>query len=82
MANYVDGAVYDWKAVTPSDSVPIPLTNGIYVDVTGSLILTSVNGNTETFSNVAAGICHPFAATKVGASSGATGIKALYYRRA
>ncbi len=82
MADYVDGSVYDWKAVSPSDTVTIPLTNGIYVDVAGSLVLTSVNGNTETFSNVAAGICHPFAAVKVGASSGATGIKALYYRKA
>jgi hypothetical protein len=68
----------DAIAVTPSDATVIPVTRGLYVGTTGTLIVRTANGNNATFTNVAVGY-HPLQVDMVLATgTTALGILALY----
>jgi hypothetical protein len=79
----VDGSVRGAKAVTPSDTVDIPVTDGIYIGTTGNLAVVMEDGNTVTYTSIAAGICHPLGVTRVNSTNTtASNIVALYYQKA
>ena len=67
-------------AVTPSDSTVIGRTKGLYIGVTGSLVVTfAADQSTGTFVSVIGGSIYPFAVTQVKATgTTATNIVALY----
>lgn len=71
--------------VTPSDTDNLAFpsgthrTRGLYVAVTGDLAVEMVDGSTVTFTDIAAGVFHSIAVTKVlSTGTTATGIVALY----
>jgi hypothetical protein len=65
-------------AVTPSDSVVIPMTRALYVGVGGNVRVTDINDNV-TYANVPSGSILPVQVSKVFATSTtATSIVALY----
>ena len=68
-------------AVTPDDDNDLPdgVTRGVYVGVAGDVTLISESGSTITLKNLAAGILHPIAVTRIEATgTTATDIVALY----
>jgi hypothetical protein len=67
-------------AVTPSDSVDLAhVARGVYVAVEGTLTVTTYNGDTVTFTALAAGILHNITATRIWSTgTAATGIVAVY----
>jgi len=77
---------YQFKAVTPSDTVALSYdgTNdkkcrGLYVGVSGDVVCLNDEGNAITFTGLASGIIHPIATTRVNATSTtATNIVACY----
>ena len=65
-------------AVTPSDSVVIPMTRALYVGVGGNVRVTDINGDV-TYANVPAGSILPIQVSRVFATSTtASSIVALY----
>jgi hypothetical protein len=65
-------------AVTPSDSVVIPMTRALYVGVGGNIRVTDINGDV-TYANVPAGSILPIQVSRVFATSTtASSIVALY----
>lgn len=50
---------------------------GLYVGVSGSVTITDLNGNSITFTGLAAGVIHPIQAAAVTAAT-ASGIVAAY----
>lgn len=66
--------------VTPNDSTDLThVTRGIYVGVTGDVKITNVNGQTVTYTNLAAGVHHPMCVSRVWSTgTTATGIIAVY----
>jgi len=66
------------SAVTANDSETIPVTRGIYVGGAGNLRVRMADGADLLFSNLAAGVVHPLAVTRVYATNTtASGIIAL-----
>lgn len=76
-ANGLSTPAVDGVAVTPSDSTVLPTTKGLYVGVTGSVVVTMANGTVLTFASVPAGTILPLRVTKVMAATGASSIVAL-----
>ena len=65
-------------AVKQSDVTVIPVTRGLYVGVTGNLVVTMADGQTPiTFTAAAVGY-HPLQVTQVLTATTATDIVALY----
>ena len=65
-------------AVTPSDSVVIPMTRALYVGVGGNVRVTDINDNV-TYANVPSGSILPVQVSKVFATgTTASSIVALY----
>jgi len=64
-------------AVTPSDSTVLEPTRGIYVGVSGDLVVTTIGGQLVTFKAAPVGY-HPIQAVKIMAATGATNLLALY----
>jgi len=64
------------KVITPSDSDVVDF-NGIYVGVTGDLVVDLFDGTKVTLKNIAAGIIHPMRVTKVYAATTATELVGL-----
>ena len=65
-------------AVTPSDSVVIPMTRALYVGVGGNIRVTDINDNV-TYANVPSGSILPVQVSKVFATgTTASSIVALY----
>lgn len=67
-------------AVTPHDTDELAVySRGLYVGVSGNVVIVTVGGETVTFSNLAAGIIHPIRA-KIVKSTGttATNIVSVY----
>ncbi len=71
--------------VTPSDTDNLAFpsgtsrSRGLYVAVTGDLSVEMVDGSTAKFEDIAAGVIHYLAVTKVlSTGTTATGIVALY----
>jgi hypothetical protein len=57
----VDGA-----SITPSDTVNLTYTTrGIYVGVAGDVVAVMQSGAVLTFKNLAAGVIHPIAASRI-----------------
>lgn len=76
-SNTGQGAV----AVTTSDSVDLTngATFGLDVGVSGDVVAIMSNGNTFTFTGLAAGVVHPLSVTRVKATgTTATNINAVY----
>lgn len=67
-------------AVTPSDSADLSVfTRGIYVGTGGDLVVTTVNGQTVTFKNLAGGMVHPICAKRIwSTNTTATDILGVY----
>ena len=65
--------------VTPNDSSNIPPTRGLYAGTTGTLKVDLINGDTVTFTAIAAGVVHPLQVVRVYATgTDADNIVALY----
>jgi hypothetical protein len=66
--------------VTPSNTVNLTRpARGLYVGVTGNVVVINLLGNIDTYTNLAAGIWHPIAFTRVNATgTTATNILAGY----
>jgi hypothetical protein len=67
--------------VTPSDTTLLSRTKGLYVGVTGTLVVVFPDdqpGTSHTFVTCLGGSIYPFAVTQVLAATSATGIIALY----
>lgn len=63
----------DYLVLTPSDSTAIPgNVRAFYVNVTGDVVLKSANGNTVTFSALAAGYILPCSANYLASATTAT----------
>lgn len=66
-------------AVTPSDSVDIAQTRGLYIGGDGNVSVVMAGGRTETFAGAAAGSILPICVTRVRSTgTTATSILALY----
>jgi hypothetical protein len=66
-------------AITPQDSIEIPITRGVYVATTGDLVVRMLIGGVVTFPNIAPGIIHPIKVKGIEATgTTATGVIALY----
>lgn len=66
-------------AITKSDSTVFAATRGLYVGVTGDLVVLFAGDTaTVTLKNVAAGVTHPWSVTKVMAATTATDIVGIY----
>lgn len=66
-------------AVTPNDSTVLSATRGLYLGVSGNVVVTMANGSDATFVGLAAGVIHPISVTKVKATgTTATSILAVY----
>lgn len=63
-------------SVTPDDNTDFPKkTRAIYVGTTGDLAVVMANGNTITFTDIAAGVFHPLQVIRVlSTGTTATGI--------
>ena len=57
------------ESVTPSDSVNIDPTRGVYVGTAGDLRVMMLNGDIVTLSSLAAGIVHPLQVVRVYSTS-------------
>lgn len=69
---------YNATAVTKSDSTVLPATRGLYIGVSGDVVVTMAGGATPiTFKAVPVGVL-PIQVTKVLAATAATDIIALY----
>lgn len=55
----------DADAITPSDSVNLPTPSVVYVGVSGNVRITTAQGTTVTFANVASGTIVPVQALRV-----------------
>jgi len=64
-------------AITAGASPLAHVTRGIYVGVSGNITVTTDGGDSVEFTNLAAGVIHPIAATHVTAAT-ATGIVGVY----
>jgi hypothetical protein len=64
------GPAYNAFNIVTSDSQDLAPSSarGIYVGVTGDLKVTTVQNDTVTFFNVAAGVIHPITAARVWAT--------------
>jgi hypothetical protein len=69
-----------YSSVTPHDTTDLaPPTRGIYVGASGDVKVISLDGNDVTFTDLAAGIIHPIACTRVySTGTTATGIVGVY----
>lgn len=66
-------------AITPNDSTVIEATRGLYVGVSGDVVVTMADGGDVTFVGLAAGVIHALQVTKVKSTgTTATSIRALY----
>ena len=66
-------------SITKSDSTVFAATRGLYVGVTGDLVVLFAGDTaTVTLKNVAAGVTHPWSVTKVMAATTATDIVGIY----
>lgn len=71
-------SAYNAVAVTKSDATIIPTTRGLYIGVTGDVVVTMASGATPiTFKSVPVGF-HGIQVTQVLAATAATDILALY----
>ncbi len=71
-------SAYGAVAVTPSDATIIPPTRGLYVGVTGNVVVRMLNGDVATFTAVPVGI-FPVQVNRVyNTSTTATTMLALY----
>lgn len=69
----------DLKPITPSDSVVITPTKGLYLGAGGNVALMMANGRSVTVNNLAGGIIHPISCTMVKVTgTTATNILAVY----
>lgn len=59
------GEARNYTTITPNDTTVIPETNGIYVGVSGDLVVTRPDGTDVKWPNIAAGIIHPIHAIKI-----------------
>lgn len=67
------------EAVTPSDTATIPCTLGLYIGVTGTVVVDMKDGGTITFVGATAGTVLPIQVVKVHATgTTAASIVALY----
>jgi hypothetical protein len=67
--------------VTPNDSTDLPFgqPRGIYVGVTGDVVVRDNGGNNVTLTAMLAGVVHPIAARRIlSTGTTATGIVAIY----
>ncbi len=60
-------SAYTYRAITPSDSTNLSegFTDGVYVGVTGDLVVHDANGTATTFANLAAGVIHPIRTRRI-----------------
>lgn len=59
----LNAPAYNAGAVTPHDTDELAfLTRGIYVGVSGNVVLVTASGDTITFVGLAAGMIHPIRA--------------------
>ena len=67
-------------AVTPSDTVNLAnVCRGLYVGVTGNVVVVHADGTTVTYVSLAAGVVHPIQAFRINnTNTTATNIVALY----
>jgi hypothetical protein len=68
-------------AVTPNDTTNLSggATKGLYVGVTGNVVVTMADGTDATFTNLSSGAIHPISVLKVKATgTTATNILAVY----
>ena len=71
--------IYRAEAVTPHDTNYIEQTRGLYVGVSGDVVVTMADGNDVTFTALAGGIVHPIQCIRVqSTSTTATDIVACY----
>jgi hypothetical protein len=70
----------EYSAITPSDAANLAKpTRGLYVGVSGDLVVDSLDGNQVTFVALAAGQLHPIRCTRVYATgTTATDIVGIY----
>ena len=69
--------------VTPADTDLVltegfSFTRGIYIGVTGTLVVKFAGGEIVTFLNVAAGQVYPYRVSQIRAATTATGVVAIY----
>lgn len=68
-----------WRAITPADDVVLGLDlRALFVGGAGNLVLVDYDGNTATFTGVAAGTMLPIRPRRVLAASTATLIIGIY----
>ena len=66
-------------AVTPHDTNKITVTRGLYCGVSGDVKVDMLNGDTVTFTGLAAGVIHPLQVDQVySTGTTATNIVAVY----
>jgi hypothetical protein len=65
--------------LTPDDDTTLTPTRGLYVGTSGDVKVDSIDGNTVTFVDLAAGIIHAISCTKVyDTDTTATDLVAIY----
>ena len=71
--------IYRGAAVTPHNTNTIEQTRGLYVGVSGDVVVTLADGNDVTFTSLAAGVIHPIQCIRVKCTgTTATAIVACY----
>ncbi|MDF2902421.1 MAG: hypothetical protein K0S25_59 [Bacillus sp. (in: firmicutes)] len=66
-------------AVVPNDATILTATKGLYIGISGDVVVTMANGQDATFKSLAVGMIHPISVTKVKATgTTATNILAVY----
>lgn len=68
----------NFTLVTPSDTTVLQEFRGLYVGVTGDVVIKNRDGVAVTFTAVPAGSILPIQGTQVMAATGATGVIAFY----
>lgn len=71
-------AAHGARVITPSDSTILEITRGIYVGVSGDIVVEMADGQQVTFVGVPAGIILPIQVSKVRAATSASSLLALY----
>lgn len=65
-------------AVTPADTNLPGITRAVWVEGTGTLVVTDNAGNTTTLTAPALGVWHPMNVVRIALASTATGIRIQY----
>jgi len=75
-SSWIRPAQYAFVITAGASALAHPI-RGIYVGVSGDITVTTDGGDSVQFTNLAAGVIHPIAATHVTAAT-ATGIVGVY----